>query len=346
MTVSDFDFKLPPELLAEYPTDKRDGSKLMVINRKTGEIKHSHFYNITEYLNENDLLVRNNTKVKAVSFLARKETLKGALLKVLLIKQLTNTVYEAYIDPLKKVKKNSIIVFGEGQLKARLIKIVDQRFVHLEFIEPENAINQQSLLLELGQMPIPPYLRRKPEALDLDRYQTVFAEEENALAAPTSALHFTNEIFNQLKKKGTKICDLTLEIGLGTFNPVYGEVIESHDMHNEKYTISEETALEINNHKKENKRVVALGTTSIRATESAYKNGELQSGSKSTNIFIHPPYEFKIADALITNFHTPRSTLLMLVSAFGGYDLIMKAYKEAIENKYRFYSYGDSMLII
>jgi len=318
----------------------------MVVNRKTGKIEHRFFYDIHEYFDKDDLLIRNNTKVKPVRYLARKEHLKGAQLEVLLIKYLSGSLYEAYIDPLKKVKEGSIILFGEGFLRAEIVKITDQRYVHLRFVAPIAITEQEALLRLLGKMPIPRYIKRKPEALDQERYQTVFAKEESALAAPTSALHFTQKLFDKIENKGTQIYDLSLEIGLGTFNPVYAENIMDHQMHHETFTIPQATASCINKHKRANKRVIALGTTSIRATESAYKNGCVQSGIFSTNIFIYPPYEFKVADALITNFHTPRSTLLMLVSAFGGYDLIMKAYQKAIENNYRFYSYGDAMMIV
>jgi S-adenosylmethionine:tRNA ribosyltransferase-isomerase len=332
--------------LAEYPAAKRDASKLMVVHRATGKIEHRHFYDIHEYFDRNDLLVRNNTRVKPVRFLARKEHLKGAQLEVLLIKHLSGSLYEAYIDPLKKIKEGSILLFGEGLLKAIVVKIFDQRYVHLDFLTPEKIEDREALLRKLGKMPIPRYIKRKPEEIDQERYQTVFAKEESALAAPTSALHFTQDLFDKITQKGTQICDLSLEIGLGTFNPVYAENITDHEMHRESFTIPFKTAEAINQHKKSGKRVIALGTTSIRATESAYKNDSVQSGRFSTDIFIYPPYEFKVADALITNFHTPRSTLLMLVSAFAGYDLIMKAYREAIANNYRFYSYGDAMLII
>ena len=346
MKVSRFDFDLPPELLAEYPTKKRDASKLMVIDRKTGNIEHRFFYNIPDYFGKDDLLVRNNTKVKPVRYLAKKEHLKGARLEVLLIKHLSGSLYEAFIDPLKKVKVGSVLLFGDGELSAEVVRISDQRYVHLNFVKPGTIEKQEKLLRGLGKMPIPRYIKRKPEKLDQERYQTVFAREETALAAPTSALHFTEELFGKLEKKGTQICDLTLEIGLGTFNPVYAESIADHQMHSESFTIPEKTAACINQHKQANKRVIALGTTSIRATESAFKNSRVISGHFSTDIFIYPPYNFKVADALITNFHTPRSTLLMLVSAFGEYDLIMKAYREAINKKYRFYSYGDAMMIV
>ena len=344
MKVADFDFHLPKELLAEYPVEKRDASKLMVINRKEGSIKHHFFHEITSYFNAEDLLIRNTTKVKAARFLAYKEHLKGAKLEVLLLENKGPKSFEAFIDPLVKVKVGSILIFGEGSFSGRIIEIIAQRTVIIEF--DRSGSDLENLLKASGKMPIPRYIKRKPEDLDNTRYQTVYADKETALAAPTSGLHFTKELFDDLRSKGVKTADLNLEIGLGTFNPVYAENINDHEMHSERFHISEACANQINEHKFQDQRVIALGTTSIRATESAFRNGSLQNGDFETDIFIHPPYTFKVADALITNFHTPRSTLLMLVCAFGGYDLIMRAYHEAIEHEYRFYSYGDSMMIV
>ena len=344
MKVSDFDFSLPKELLAEYPVDKRDGSKLMLVDRKKGSISHHHFYEIAQFFKGDDLLLRNSTKVKSVRFLAKKENLKGASLEVLLLRHIKGACYEAFIDPLVKVKEGSILLFGEGEFTAVLSKIIEQRTVELVFDAPVEEL--ELLLKKHGKMPLPRYIKRKPEEIDFSRYQTVYADKETALAAPTSGLHFTKELFEELQAKGVEIQDFNLEIGLGTFNPVYSEEIKEHQMHSEHFSISEETAGAVNLKKEKGERVVALGTTSIRASESAFKEGKLLSGSFDTEIFIYPPYQFQVADALITNFHTPRSTLLMLVCAFGGYDLIMRAYEEAIKHKYRFYSYGDSMMIV
>lgn len=344
MKVSDFDFHLPKELLAEYPAEKRDASKLMIIDRKNNSIGHYHFHEIAEFFTSDDLLVRNSTKVKAVRYLANKENLKGARLEVLLLRNIDSTTYEAFIDPLVKVKVGSKICFAQGKFEGVISKIIEQRSVIIKFDYPGDQLHD--LLREHGKMPIPRYIKRKPEDQDFDRYQTVYAKHESALAAPTSGLHFTKELFSELDRKGVRITDLNLEIGLGTFNPVYVDDTDEHVMHSEKFQISKETATIINEYKATKNRVVALGTTSIRSTEAAFKNGGLSSGEFETDIFIHPPYQFKVADALITNFHTPRSTLLMLVCAFGGYDLIMKAYREAIKENYRFYSYGDSMMIV
>jgi S-adenosylmethionine:tRNA ribosyltransferase-isomerase len=316
----------------------------MIIDRKTASIKHKYFYEIAEFFTKDDLLVRNTTKVKSVRFLAHKEHLKGAKLEVLLIQNINENTWEAFIDPLVKVKVNSTIVFGEGSFVGVIKEIINQRTVIIAFDYSPSVLEE--LFREHGKMPLPRYIKRKPENSDFERYQTVYADKETALAAPTSGLHFTPELFAELDEKGVSITDLNLEIGLGTFNPVYVENTDDHIMHSERFHISKDTTTTINAFKKDKKRVVALGTTSIRATESAYSLGEVQSGNFETNIFIRPPYDFKVADALITNFHTPRSTLLMLVCAFGGYDLIMRAYKEAIENGYRFYSYGDSMMIV
>lgn len=344
MKVSDFDFNLPKELLAEYPIEKRDGSKLMVIDRKKGTITHHHFHEITQFFQKEDLLIRNSTKVKAVRFLAFKEHLKGAKLEVLLLQNTNAISWEAFVDPLVKVKVGTTLLFGDGTFSGEIKEIIEQRTVIIQFdYSPEEL---SKLLREFGKMPIPRYIRRKPEELDFNRYQTVYADEETALAAPTSGLHFTKELFNQLVDKGVEITDLNLEIGLGTFNPVYVEDTDEHEMHSERFHISASTANKINKHKAENNRIVALGTTSIRATESAFIDGKVGNGDFETDIFITPPYNFQVADVLITNFHTPRSTLLMLVSAFAGYDLIMKAYQEAIKYGYRFYSYGDSMMIV
>jgi S-adenosylmethionine:tRNA ribosyltransferase-isomerase len=344
MKVSDFDFFLPKELLAEYPASKRDASKLMLVDRKTGSITHHHFHEIAQFFKKGDLLLRNSTKVKSVRFLAKKEKMKGASLEVLLLRHIKGTCYEAFIDPLVKVKEGSTLLFGEGEFTAVLSRIIEQRTVELNFNSSPEEL--EVLLKKHGKMPLPRYIKRKPEEIDFTRYQTVYAEKETALAAPTSGLHFTKELFEDLRKKGVEIQDFNLEIGLGTFNPVYAEEIQEHQMHSEHFSISEETAAAVNLKKEKGERIIALGTTSIRASESAFKNGLLKGGEFDTEIFIYPPYQFQVADALITNFHTPRSTLLMLVCAFGGYDLIMRAYKEAIKNKYRFYSYGDSMMIV
>ncbi len=346
MKTSDFDFNLPKELLAEYPTEKRDGSRLMVIDRKKQTIEHRYFDEIPSFFKEDDLLVRNSTKVKAVRFLAKKEHAKGAKLEVLLLQNIGANRWEAFVDPLVKVKEGSKLIFGEGKVIAEITEIIKQRSVILNFIYPSDLIELQNQLSELGKMPLPRYIKRLPDEVDFDRYQTVYANEETALAAPTSGLHFTNELFGKLLAKGVSISDLNLEIGLGTFNPVYVEQLGEHEMHSERFHIPKETAKSINAQKERSNRIIALGTTSIRSTEAAFLNGKVQSGDFDTSIFIHPPYQFKVADALITNFHTPRSTLLMLVCAFGGYDLIMNAYQEAIDKNYRFYSYGDSMMIV
>jgi len=346
MKTSDFDFNLPKELLAEYPSIKRDGSRLMVIDRAKQSIEHRYFREIHEMFEKGDLLVRNSTKVKPVRFLAKKEIAKGAKLEVLLLNNTSGSSWEAFIDPLVKVKVGTKLLFGEGKVIAEITEIIKQRSVILNFIQPSDVVELQRLLKEFGKMPLPRYIKRLPGDVDFERYQTVYADKETALAAPTSGLHFTDDLFEKIRQKGVGISDLNLEIGLGTFNPVYAEKLDDHEMHLERFHIPAETSKIINSHIEENKRVVTLGTTSIRSTEAAFRNGKVQSGDFDTSIFIHPPYKFKVANALITNFHTPRSTLLMLVCAFGGYDLIMNAYQEAIENNYRFYSYGDSMMIV
>jgi S-adenosylmethionine:tRNA ribosyltransferase-isomerase len=316
----------------------------MLIDRSKGSISHHHFHEIPQFFRKGDLLLRNSTKVKPVRFLARKEHAKGAKLEVLLLRLINHSSYEAFIDPLVKVKVGSSILFGDGEFSGIITAIFDQRSVELAF--NHSGEDLEILLRKHGKMPIPRYIKRKPDEVDFDRYQTVYADKETALAAPTSGLHFTHELFNEIQNKGVEISDFNLEIGLGTFNPVYVDEVLDHKMHSEHFTISKQTAQKVNLQKEKGERVIALGTTSIRASESAFKNGLVQAGDFDTEIFIYPPYQFQVADALITNFHTPRSTLLMLVCAFGGYDLIMHAYQEAIRNNYRFYSYGDSMMIV
>lgn len=346
MNVSDFDFDLPKNLLAEYPAQQRDHSRLMLVDRKKETISHHFFYDIPSFFDSDDLLIRNNVKVKANRYLCRKNHPKGARLEVLLIQQINPNRWQAFIDPLKKVQIGTRIIFKDQELVAEIESIKDQRTAFLHFIQPIDFSRLDDLLRQNGLMPIPRYIQRKPEPFDHERYQTIYAKEESGLAAPTSGLHFTPKLFDNLLEKGVTINDLTLDIGLGTFNPVYAEAISDHVMHKEGFFIPSETAQAINSHLQLKKRIVALGTTSIRSMESAYEKKQLNAGPFETDIFIYPPYKFNVAGALITNFHTPKSTLLMLVCAFGGYSLIMKAYEEAVRSNYRFYSYGDAMMII
>ena len=336
----DFYFDLPEELIAQTPLEDRSSSRLMVMDRETGEIEHKHFRDITEYLNEGDCLVLNETKVLPARLIgARKDT--GTKVEVLLLKRLTDDTWETLVYPGKKARVGHVIEFGDGLLEAEVVDIVEEgnRVVKFHF----DGIFEE-LLDKLGQMPLPPYIKEKLE--DKNRYQTVYAKNEGSAAAPTAGLHFTPQLLQQLKDKGVKIAKLTLHVGLGTFRPVKEDRVLDHKMHSEHYEIPEETAKMINDTKACGGRVIAVGTTSCRTLEAAaQKYGKIISCEGRTEIFIYPGFEFKVLDGLITNFHLPESTLIMLVSAFLGYENTMNAYKIAVEEKYRFFSFGDCMFI-
>ena len=337
----DFYFDLPEELIAQTPLEDRSSSRLMVMDRETGEIEHKHFRDITEYLNEGDCLVLNETKVLPARLIgARKDT--GTKVEVLLLKRLTDDTWETLVYPGKKARVGHVIEFGDGLLEAEVVDIVEEgnRVVKFHF----DGIFEE-LLDKLGQMPLPPYIKEKLE--DKNRYQTVYAKNEGSAAAPTAGLHFTKELLEKVKEKGVNIAHVTLHVGLGTFRPVKVDDVESHHMHSEFYIVEEDQAKLINDTKKAGKRVIAVGTTSCRTLESATgEDGILKSGSGWTEIFIYPGYHFKMIDALITNFHLPESTLVMLVSALAGKENIMHAYETAVQEKYRFFSFGDAMIII
>lgn len=352
MLISEYDYNLPEELIAQMPVDKRDNSRMMVLNRKDRTISHKHFYDIVDLIEPNTLLVMNNTKVLPARLIGHKDT--GAKIEVFLLKQNSKMQdehenWEVLIKPSKRVKPDTIIKISD-ELSVRAIKRLEENgewLVELIF----NGNNVLDVLHRNGNIPLPPYIERKIpnedlKKLDFERYQTVYAKDEGSVAAPTAGLHFTKEILKKLENKGVELAYVTLNVGLGTFRPVQCENVENHKMHSETFEISEKAAEQINRAKAEGKKIVAVGTTTVRTLETAYKKfGCIKACHDHSELFIYPPYEFKVIDNLITNFHLPKSTLLMLVSALAGKDFIFEAYKEAIENKYRFFSYGDCMYI-
>lgn len=341
MNVNDFDFELPEELIAQTPLLDRTSSRLLVMNKETGNTDHKHFRDIIDYLHAGDTLVLNDTRVLPARLMGVKED-TGANIEVLLLKQIEDDVWETLVKPAKKVKVGTVVSFGEGLLRAECTGILDHGGRHFKMIY--DGIFYE-ILDQLGEMPLPPYIREKLE--DQDRYQTVFAKERGSAAAPTAGLHFTDELLKEIEGKGVNIAFITLHVGLGTFRPVSVESIEDHEMHAEFYRINKETAELINITKAQGGRVISVGTTSTRTLESVADKfgGELQEDSGWTDIFIFPGYEFKAIDGLITNFHLPKSTLVMLVSALSNRDHILNAYNEAVNERYRFFSFGDAMFI-
>lgn len=340
MKVSDFYFELPEELIAQYPLEKRDSSRLMVLDKKTGEIEHRKFHDILEYLNEGDTLVLNNTRVLPARLIGEKEE-TGGKIEFLLLKRIEGDKWECLAKPGRKAKVGTVFTFGEGKLKAVVREIGEEGNRIIEF--KYDGIFEQ-VLDELGQMPLPPYIHEKLE--DKERYQTVYSKEKGSAAAPTAGLHFTEELLKEIKDKGVNIAYLTLHVGLGTFRPVKVDDVNNHVMHSEYYHLDKENAELINKTKEAGNRVIAVGTTSSRTLETiGDENGRVREQSGWTDIFIYPGYKFKIVDNLITNFHLPESTLIMLVSALAGQDNIMNAYNTAVKEKYRFFSFGDSMFI-
>ncbi len=345
MNISDFDYILPEELIAQTPASKREASRMLVLGKQTGDIEHKNFFNIVDLLDENDVLVLNNTKVIPARLIGSKDT--GAKIEVFLLKNVENKVWEALIKPSKRVKEQTLITFSD-ELKAKVISKTDNDKWLVELIFEGDFY---SLLDKVGNIPLPPYIERKMttdelKKLDYERYQTVYAKKPGSVAAPTAGLHFSEEIIKKLKHKNIQIAHITLNVGLGTFRPVKCDNILEHKMDSESFEITEETALLINNAKADGKNVVAVGTTTVRTLESVHKKyGEIKAIKDSSELFIYPGFEFKVVDKLITNFHLPKSTLLMLVSALAGRESIFEAYEEAIAMKYRFYSYGDCMFI-
>ncbi len=344
MRLSEFNFDLPEELIAQAPLKKRDESRLLVLNKQSGEIKHEKFKNIPNYFQGNEILVRNNSKVIPARLFGVKQN-TGAKIELLLNKRQENqkgqVIYECLAKPLKRLNIRDRIFFHETLSALVLDKRNETVVVLFEF----DGVFEE-VLHKLGKVPLPKYIKRKLN--NLDRYQTIYAKEGESAAAPTAGLHFTEEIFEELKSKGVQILDITLNVGLGTFAPVREENVEKHKMHSEEFKIEKRVADIINQAKQDKRKVIALGTTSLRALERAWdvKSGKLIHGKFETDIFIKPGYEFKVVDSLITNFHLPKSTLLMLVSALAGKEKILRAYKEAVKHKYRFFSFGDAMLIV
>lgn len=342
MKLEEFDFYLPEELIAQTPLLKRDTSKLLTINRKENTYEHKVFSDIIDYFNPGDTLVLNNTRVMPARLYGQK-TDTGAAIEVLLLKNKEHNMWECLVKPAKRIKVGSIVSFGDGIMEAECVKVLDDGFRYFEF-KYEGIFQER--LDELGTMPLPPYIKER--LTDKERYQTVYSKEVGSSAAPTAGLHFTNELLDKIKQKGVNIVYLTLHVGLGTFRPVSVENIEDHDMHSEYYTLDEETANVINETKKNGGRVFSVGTTSTRTLETIARDndGEIVPASGWTNIFIYPGFEFKCVDGLITNFHLPKSSLIMLVSAFYNREKVLELYKIAVENKYRFFSFGDAMIII
>ena len=341
MKTSDFYYDLPEELIAQDPLEDRTASRLLVLDRKTGAVKHKIFSDVIDYLNEGDCLVINNTRVIPARLIGEKEG-TGGKVEVLLLKRRANDVWETLVKPGKKLKPGAKITFGDGRLRAEVLEVVEEgnRLVkfHYEGIFEE-------ILDSLGEMPLPPYITHKLE--DKEMYQTVYAKFDGSAAAPTAGLHFTKELLNKIEEKGIKISSITLHVGLGTFRPVKVDDVNNHHMHTEWYEVNAEAAEIINETKRNGGRVICVGTTSCRTIESvADDNGYMKAKTGETDIFIYPGYKFKVMDGLITNFHLPESTLVMLVSAFAGKENVLSAYETAVKEKYRFFSFGDAMILI
>ena len=341
MNLSEFNYELPEELIAQTPIKKRDESRLMILNRKEQTIEHKKFKEIIEYLQPGDVLVRNNTKVIPARLYGKKET--GANVEFLLLNNIENDIWEAIVRPGNKLHVGTKVIFGDGMLEANILEILPGGTRKVEF-KYQGIFNE--ILDKIGLMPLPPYIHETLK--EKDRYQTVYAKYEGSAAAPTAGLHFTPELLKKIEEKGIEIANVTLHVGIGTFRPVKEQTIEEHKMHSEHFYIKKEDVEKINKAKKEGRRVIAVGTTSCRVLESISdeNTGMVKEIEDDTEIFIYPGYKFKCIDGLITNFHLPESTLLMLVSALAGKDYIMRAYKEAVKEKYRFFSFGDAMFIM
>lgn len=340
LKTSDYDFELPQELIAQDPLADRSSSRLLVLNKQTGEREHHSFKDIIQYLHEGDCLVLNNTKVIPARLYGTKEE-TGAVIEVLLLKRHENDVWETLVKPGKKAKPGTKLIFGDGALKAEVLDIVEEgnRLIRFSY----EGIWEE-ILDSLGEMPLPPYITHKLQ--DKNRYQTVYAKYEGSAAAPTAGLHFTPQLLSQIEEKGISLAYVTLHVGLGTFRPVKVDNVKEHHMHSEYYEVTKEAAEVINETKRRGGRIICVGTTSCRTIESAAdENGMVQPGCGNTEIFIYPGYQFRVLDCLITNFHLPESTLLMLVSALAGRENVLAAYEEAVKERYRFFSFGDAMFI-
>lgn len=351
MKLSEFNFDLPKDLIAQYPSPNRDESRLMVVHRDTGKIEHRIFKDILTYFNENDVMILNNTKVFPARLYGRKEK-TGAKIEVFLLRELNGShrLWDVLVEPARKIRVGNKLYFGDDEDEMLVAEVVDNttsrgRTIRFMYEGSDDAF--RNALMAMGHTPLPKYIKRPPEEADIERYQTVYAKEEGAVAAPTAGLHFTKELMKRLEIKGVNFAELTLHVGLGTFRSIEVEDLSKHRMDAEYFSISEKTTEIVNNAKADNRKICAIGTTCMRAIESsvsAQKN--LKSTSGWTNLFVHPPYDFSIANSLITNFHLPKTSLIIMVAAFGGSELVMHAYREAIKHKYRFFSYGDAMLII
>ena len=341
MKTSDFDFYLPEELIAQHPLERRDYSRLMVLDKETGEIEHKHFYDVINYLNPGDTLVLNNTRVMPARLIGEKAE-SGGKIEFLLLKRIEGDKWECLAKPGKRAKIGAEFVFGEGKLRCKVVDIIEEGNRIIEF---SYDVKFEQVLDELGEMPLPPYIHEQLE--DQERYQTVFAKENGSAAAPTAGLHYTPELLEKIADKGVKIVELTLHVGLGTFRPVSVDNVDEHQMHSEFYRLTEEAAAQLRAVKASGHKIVASGTTSIRTLETIGSkfDGDIQADSGWTDIFIKPGYEWKVVDAFNTNFHLPKSTLVMLVAAFAGRDFVLDAYQHAIDEKYRFFSFGDAMFV-
>ena len=349
MKLSQFRFDLPLNLIAQNPTKKREESRLMVIERKTGKIENKHFKDVLEYFDDKDVFVVNNTKVFPARMYGRKEK-TGAKIEVFLLRELnkTNRLWDVIVDPARKIRVGNKLYFGENdELVAEVIDNTTSRGRTIRFLWDDSEESFRNMLYIMGETPLPKYIKRKPEEEDKERYQTVYAKHEGAVAAPTAGLHFSKELIKRLEIKGIRFAEVTLHTGLGTFRPIEVEDLSKHKMDAEYYQITEEACAIVNKAKEGGRRICSVGTTTMRAMETSFTAEKLLKPSEGwTNTFIHPPYKFNIADSLITNFHLPKTSLMIMACAFAGFDLTMEAYKKAIKDKYRFFSYGDAMLII
>ena len=349
MKLSQFNFDLPEELIAKYPSENRDEARLLVVHRETGKFEHKLFKDLIDYVDEGDVMILNNTKVFPARMYGNKEK-TGAKIEVFLLRELNreSLLWDVLVDPARKIRIGNKLYFGENEeLVAEVIDNTTSRGRTLRFLFDGPYEDFKQLITDLGETPLPKYIKRDVEPQDEDRYQTIYAKEEGAVAAPTAGLHFSRQLLKRLELKGVNFAEVTLHVGLGTFRPVEVEDLTKHKMDSEQIKITQECANIVNNAKDNKKKIFAVGTTSMRTIESSVStDGRLKPFEGWTNKFIFPPYDFSIADALITNLHTPLSTLLMMIAAFGGYDLMMEAYREAIKEKYKFYSYGDAMLIL
>ena len=340
MKVSDFNYELPEELISQHPYDKRDEARLMVLNKGSQTIEHKVFKDVIDYLNPGDCLVINNTKVIPARLYGKKDT--GANVEFLLLKRIEGDIWESIVRPGSKLKAGAKVIFGDGLLEATVLEVLDNGNRKVEF--KYNGIFNE-ILDQIGLMPLPPYITEATRE-DNEKYQTVYAKYDGSAAAPTAGLHFTEELLEKIKAKGVEVANVTLHVGIGTFRPVKVENVEEHEMHSEHYYIKKEDADKINKAKQNGNKVIAVGTTSCRVLESvADENGNLKEVEGDTSIFIYPGYKFKCIDSLITNFHLPESTLIMLVSSLAGKDFVMKAYEEAVQERYKFFSFGDAMII-